>query len=84
MRPCRAFLTFPVRIASFSTASIATNLPMFARRDRASCKFWLEPVELAANYGLTARDLTAIRRIILEHHSQILESWGEHCGEANE
>jgi hypothetical protein len=55
-----------------------------ASRDRASCKFWLQPVELASNYGLSPRDLTAVRRIILEYHPQILESWREHCGEAKE
>ena len=38
------------------------------------------PVALAANYGLTPRDLTAIRRIILERRDRILEAWREHCG----
>jgi hypothetical protein len=34
-----------------------------AQRERATCKFWLDPVVLAANHGLTPRDLTAVRRI---------------------
>jgi hypothetical protein len=51
-----------------------------ARRERATCKFWLAPVALAANHGLSPRDLTAVRRIILEHRGRILEAWREHCG----
>jgi hypothetical protein len=53
-----------------------------ARRERATCKFWLDPVALAANHGLSPRDLTAARRIILEHRDRILEAWREHCGAA--
>ena len=53
-----------------------------ARRDDATCKFWLDPVVLAGNHGLTSRDLTAVRRIIFEHRDRILEAWREHCGTA--
>jgi hypothetical protein len=31
------------------------------RRDRAACKFWLDPVALAYNNGFTAKELTRIR-----------------------
>jgi hypothetical protein len=51
-----------------------------ARRERSVCKFWLDPVALADNHGLSPRDLTAVRRIILEHRQRILEAWREHCG----
>ena len=53
-----------------------------ARRDRATCKFWLDSVSLANNYGMAARDLAAIRRIIFEHRILILEAWREHCGKS--
>ena len=53
-----------------------------AQRDRATCKFWLEPLALAANHGVTPRDLTAVRRVILEHRPRIVEAWREHCGPA--
>ena len=53
---------------------------MHARRERATCKFWLDPVALAANHGVSPRDLTAVRRVILEHRDRILEAWGEHRG----
>ena len=40
---------------------------------RRTCKFWLEPVELARSHGFTARELNVIRRIINAHLSGILE-----------
>ena len=51
-----------------------------ARRDRATCKFWLDSVRLASNHGLTRREITAVRRIIILHRDRILEAWREHCG----
>ena len=53
-----------------------------ARRERTACKFWLDPVALAANHGLTPRDLASVRRIIFQHRDRILEAWREHCGSA--
>ena len=49
-------------------------------RDRATCKFWLQPLVLASNHGFTAHELTRIRRIIQEHRERIMEAWHEHCG----
>jgi len=51
-----------------------------AQREQATCKFWLEPVGLVGNHGLTSRDLATIRRTIFEHRDRILEAWREHCG----
>jgi hypothetical protein len=53
-----------------------------ARRDLATCKFWLNPLVLADNHGLTASDLATVRRVILEHRHRILEVWREHCSAA--
>jgi hypothetical protein len=41
-------------------------------------KFWLEPVEIAANYGFNRRQLSRIERIIEEHRLQLLEAWNEY------
>ncbi len=49
-------------------------------RERKTCKFWLEPLDLARSHGFEARELNLIRRIIQEHRSIILEAWHEHCG----
>jgi len=50
-----------------------------ARRERAVCKFWLEPVVLASNNGFSAQELNRIRRIILDNLIHIMEAWDEHC-----
>ncbi|MEK7792902.1 MAG: DUF4160 domain-containing protein [Candidatus Hydrogenedentota bacterium] len=51
------------------------------RRDRAVCKFWLEPLTLARNYGFAARELNRIREIISNERAKIKGAWHEHCGE---
>jgi hypothetical protein len=48
-------------------------------RERMEAKFWLEPIELAYNYGFGSRELNKIRRLIAEHHNHLLETWDEHC-----
>ncbi len=50
------------------------------RREKKNCKFWLEPIELGANHGFTAKELNAIRRLIESYHDVIIEAWHEHCG----
>ncbi|MDP2983045.1 MAG: DUF4160 domain-containing protein [Candidatus Latescibacter sp.] len=51
------------------------------RRERMLCKFWLEPVALAANDGFPPAELNRIRALIVRHLENILEAWNEHCGE---
>lgn len=51
-----------------------------ARREKKTCKFWLQPIQLAANHGFTARELSVIRRLIETHYEVIIEAWHEHCG----
>jgi len=43
-------------------------------------KYWLDPVELAANYGFNARELNEIGGLVEEHREQLLEAWHEHLG----
>ena len=45
------------------------------------CKFWLDPVALAHNNGFSAKELTRIRKIIVENLERLREAWNEHCGE---
>ena len=49
-------------------------------RDDSTCKFWLEPVALARNYGFAPRELNRIRKLIQTHHSEIQDAWRQHCG----
>jgi len=51
------------------------------RRERKTCKFWLEPVVLGANNGFSARELNRIRKMIVDNLDRITEAWDEHCGE---
>jgi hypothetical protein len=48
-------------------------------RTAPSAKFWLDPMELAKNRGLSARDLRDARRIVEENKEIFLEMWDEYC-----
>ena len=48
-------------------------------RDDSTCKFWLEPVALARNYGFAPRELNRIRKLIQAHHSEMHDAWRQHC-----
>ncbi|HXM59896.1 MAG TPA: DUF4160 domain-containing protein [Terriglobales bacterium] len=49
-------------------------------RDDLSAKFWLDPVQLAANFGFRAHELREIQSIVLYHRAQLLEAWNEFFG----
>ena len=40
-------------------------------------KFWLDPVDLAVNYGFKGYELTDVERIVREHQAFFLEAWNE-------
>ena len=40
-------------------------------------KFWLEPINLASNYGFRGHELNEIERIIQEHKKELMEAWNE-------
>jgi hypothetical protein len=72
---------FQDHIGSSSRASTC-NEPAHVhfKRENKTCKFWLDPLGLARNYGFNARELNVIRRTIETHRASILEAWHEHCG----
>ncbi len=44
-------------------------------------KFWLEPaVELAQNFGLTAKQLREAEELVRRHENRIRSSWQQHFG----
>jgi hypothetical protein len=45
-------------------------------------KFWLDPVELAANYGFNARELNEVERLVRENQQKLLEAWNEYFSES--
>jgi hypothetical protein len=63
--------------------SFDCNEPMHVhvRRENSTCKFWIDPLSLAANHGFPARELTRARATIEEHLERIKEAWHEHCGD---
>ena len=49
------------------------------RRDKAVCKFWIEPISLASNSGFKPKELNQIRKQIIDNLDRIREAWNEHC-----
>ncbi len=41
-------------------------------------KFWLQPIQLAANYGFNGRQLNEILGLVEEHSNEFLEAWDEY------
>lgn len=68
----------PFRLFFYSLDCVEP-IHVHVERDRATCKFWMEPVTLASNHGFSTQELSRIRRIILERREQITEAWNEHC-----
>jgi len=38
-------------------------------------KFWLDPVQLASNYGFRSYELNEIERIVREYQVRLMEAW---------
>jgi hypothetical protein len=68
----------PYRIFFYS---FDCNEPMHVhvQREKMVCKFWLEPVELARNYGFPERELNLIGERIASDLNKIRKAWNEHC-----
>jgi hypothetical protein len=49
-------------------------------RDDLSAKFWLDPVQLARNFGFRARELREIQSIIERQKRELSEAWNEFFG----
>lgn len=41
-------------------------------------KFWLDPVELASNFGFSSSELNEIDRLVQDNEQLFLEAWNEH------
>ncbi len=49
--------------------------------ERGEAKFWLDPrIELARNFGMSARELRAAKALIQEHKDEICHAWQKHFG----
>jgi hypothetical protein len=52
-------------------------------RENMSAKFWLQPVELARNFGFGARELQQVQDLVARHEFVLWEAWHEFFGEEN-
>ena len=46
-------------------------------RERASAKFWLEPVRLERNRGFAAHELGQVQALVEENRQHLLRTWNE-------
>jgi len=48
------------------------------RSPEGECKFWLEPILLAGNRGVSVGDLRKIERLVFEHQELLARSYHEY------
>ncbi len=72
-------ITGPYRFYFYSF-DCSEPIHVHVQRERMVCKFWLEPITLANNYGFSAKELNQIRKLIRNHITEIRDGWNEHCG----
>jgi len=41
-------------------------------------KFWLNPTQLASNYGFSSREINELERLVEQNEPLFLEAWNEH------
>lgn len=51
---------------------------MHVEREDKIAKFWLDPVRLQRSGGFNRTELSRIHKIILDHHTQLMEAWNEY------
>ena len=49
-------------------------------RDESSAKFWLEPVDLARNFGFSPKELRKVQKLVIENQAALIEAWNGHFG----
>lgn len=58
-----------------------TRLHVHVHHAEGEAKFWLEPeIELAQNYGLSRRRITAALALVRRHQDEIEGAWQDHFG----
>ena len=82
IRACR-LCSGPALIGSIFYSHEPNELPhIHVDREDLSAKFWLEPVQLARNFGFRANELRTIQSVVTEHREEFLEAWNEFFGAA--
>lgn len=55
-------------------------LHIHVHRERATAKFWLDPVRLAQSRSFSDHELRSLQKIVEESRARVLEAWNEHFG----
>ena len=42
--------------------------------------FWLQAVDLARNFGFSAKELRRLQKLVIQHQTAFLEAWHGHFG----
>ena len=50
------------------------------RGSGSDAKFWLDPINLAYNYGHRGHELRRLEGLVLENKELLLEAWNEYAG----
>jgi len=48
------------------------------RTSHGECKFWLDPITLAKNRGLTAHEVRSVERLVYEYEDMLKEKYNEY------
>ena len=56
-----------------------TRIHVHVSAPEGEAKFWIEPIiSLAESYGLSAKALNKLQKIVEEHRNEIKNSWKKH------
>ena len=67
----------PYRFVFFSSDR-GEPVHIHVKRDQHVVKFWLEPIELARNFGFANHEINRIEQLVLEHQNFLIEAWHEY------
>ncbi len=70
----------PYRLVFHSRGEASEPPHIHVKRERKHAKFWLDPVELAANDKFSRHEVTRILDIVEAHREKLLERWHDHLG----
>ena len=66
-----------IRVFFFSREE--ARMHVHVQSPEGEAKFWMEPaIELAANFGLTEREVARIVRILEERQDEVRQAWRRH------
>ena len=72
-------LSGPYRIY-FVSHDLGEPAHVHVDRDKASAKFWLEPVSLSRNLGFGPRELRGVEKLVFENRVALLKAWNDYFG----